>query len=110
MMLKQTCLISLIKNLLWKEIIQHAFLPSQGVFHFVLLIFSRGLIIFYRQCSILHPSWAELAQFVRFLYVQLNDCQSSIYCNQEFFAAGKYFKKFVVEFMIRMSQVGYCFH
>ena len=53
----------------------------------------------------LHPSWAELAQFVRFLYVQLNDCQSSIYCNQEFFGEDTDFKTFVVEFMIRMSQV-----
>ena len=55
----------------------------------------------------LHPSWAELAQFVRFLYVQLNDCQSSIYCNQEFFGKDTDFKTFVVEFMIRMSQVCY---
>ena len=53
----------------------------------------------------MNPSWAELAQFIRFLYVQLNDCQSSIYCNQEFFGKGTDFKTFVVEFMIRMSQV-----
>ena len=56
-------------------------------------------------CCVEHPSWAELAQFVRFLYVQLNDCQESIYCNQEFFGQGTDFKTFVVEFMIRMSQV-----
>ena len=58
-----------------------------------------------RRCCIAHPSWAELAQFVRFLYVQLNDCQNSIYCNQEFFGKGTDFKTFVVKFMIRMSQV-----
>ena len=53
----------------------------------------------------LHPSWAELAQFVRFLYVQLNDCQNSIYCKPENYHSGTDFKTFVVEFMIRMSQV-----
>ena len=64
-------------------------------------------LFLYSHCNIVHPSWAELAQFVRFLYVQLNDCQCSIYCNQEFFGEGTDFKKFVVEFMIRMSQVCY---
>ena len=59
----------------------------------------------HRHCSIIHPSWAELAQFVRFLYVQLDDCQNSIYCNQAFFAEDTDFKTFVVKFMIRMSQV-----
>ena len=62
-------------------------------------------VILCRHCSIVQPSWAELAQFVRFLYVQLNDCQSSIYCNEQFFWEGAEFKKFIVEFMIKMSQV-----
>ena len=74
--------------------------------HYFIYLLFKG--IFCRYCSISQPSWAELAQFVRFLYVQLNDCQSSIYCNQEFFGKGTDFKTFVVEFMIRMSQV--CTH
>ena len=40
--------------------------------------------------------------------MQLNDCQKSIYCNQDFFGKGTDFKTFVVEFMIRMSKV--CFY
>ena len=64
-------------------------------------------VFLHRHCSINHPSWAELTQFVRFLYVQLNDCQSSIYCDQEFFGKGTDFKTFVVNFMIRMSRVCY---
>ena len=74
------------------------------VFDCLLILFNLTFIL-YSRCSMLHPSWAELAQFVRFLYVQLNDCQSSIYCNQEFFGKDTDFKTFVVEFMIRMSQV-----
>ena len=71
------------------------------------IMYITCLLIFYTcsHCPIKHPTWAELAQFVRFLYVQLNDCQKSIYCNQEFFGKGTDFKTFVVKFMIRMSQV-----
>ena len=76
----------------------------QKVCDFQIVINSMYLLS-YRHCSIVHPSWAELAQFVRFLYVQLNDFQCFIHCNQEFFGQGTGFKEFVVEFMIRMSQV-----
>ena len=81
------------------------------VFHYSYIYIYACVLIdvyfIYSRCNMLHPSWAELAQFVRFLYVQLNDCQSSIYCNQEFFGKDTDFKTFVVEFMIRMSQVCY---
>ena len=99
--------ISRTRNIQWKDIIQHVFLPSPGASlnsYFMELV---DILFLYRYCSIVHPSWAELAQFVRFLHVQLNDCQHSIYCNQNFFGGGTDFKTFVVEFMIRMSQVCY---
>ena len=73
------------------------------IFH--ILLFIKNFCNFYRHCDIVQPSWAELAQFVRFLYVQLNDCQNSIFCKEEFFGEGAKFKKFIVEFMIKMSQV-----
>ena len=61
-----------------------------------------------RHCSVANPSWATLEQFVRFLFVQLSDCQNSIFCNKTFFAEDPGFKKFVVQFMIRMSKVSIC--
>ena len=60
-----------------------------------------------RYCSTVHPSWAELAQFVRFLYVQLNDYQVFISHKQESFCSGTDFNTFVMKCMIRMSQVCY---
>ena len=62
-------------------------------------------MFFNRHCSVDYPSWATLAQFVRFLHLQLIDCQDSIFCDEMFFGEGSDFKKFVVRFMIRMSKV-----
>ncbi|XP_078487904.1 E3 ubiquitin-protein ligase rnf213-beta-like [Ciona intestinalis] len=62
-------------------------------------------------CSIEEPSWLELSHFCRFLNTQLNDCEKSDFCIAEavgptlnFDAGLAGFKKFVVRFMIRMSQ------
>jgi len=63
------------------------------------------VILMTRHCSVDKPSWAALTQFVRFLYLQLSDCQKSIFCNEDYFGEGSEFKKFVVQFMIRMSKV-----
>ena len=60
-----------------------------------------------KYCSVEDPSWSELNHFSKFLNTQLRDCENSVYCNQNL--AGNYsclagLKKFVVKFMIRMSQ------
>ena len=52
------------------------------------------------------PSWAEIKHFVSFLDLQLQSCERSCFCNEEFVGdvmAG--LKSFVVKFMIRMSRV-----
>ena len=57
-------------------------------------------------CGIRDPSWAEIRHFVKFLDLQLQSCESSIFCNEDFVGdvmAG--LKSFVVKFMIRMSRV-----
>ena len=48
----------------------------------------------------------ELRHFLYFLNAQLEDCESSIYCNTVFIKdALPGFKKFVVEFMLKMAKV-----
>ena len=57
-------------------------------------------------CGIRDPSWAEVRHFVKFLDIQLQSCEASVFCNRKFVGdvmAG--LKGFVVRFMIRMSQV-----
>lgn len=56
-------------------------------------------------CGVTDPSWAELRNFSRFLNYQLQDCESSLFCDSEFTGdtlAG--FKTFVVDFMILMAK------
>ena len=60
-----------------------------------------------KYCSVEDPSWAELSHFSKFLNTQLQDCENSVYCDQDL--AGEYsclagLKNFAVKFMIRMSQ------
>jgi len=55
-----------------------------------------------------NPSWAELQNFVKFLNIQLYDCEESVYCNEDIPVVRDVlqgFKPFVVKFMIRMSRV-----
>ena len=57
-------------------------------------------------CGIKDPSWAEIHHFTKFLDIQLNSCEQSVFCNEvlvEGILSG--LKGFVVKFMIRMSQV-----
>ena len=60
----------------------------------------------YSYCGVKDPSWAEIRHFVKFLDLQLQSCESSIFCNEDLVGdvmAG--LKSFVVKFMIRMSRV-----
>ena len=64
------------------------------------------LVMFFRHCGVRNPSWAELNNFVKFLNIQLNDCEGSIFCNEAIVGdVLQGFKQFVVKFMIRMSRV-----
>lgn len=56
-------------------------------------------------CGVTDPSWAELRNFAWFLNYQLQDCESSVFCDSDFTGetlAG--FKTFVVDFMILMAK------
>ena len=63
-------------------------------------------IVLYSYCGIRDPSWAEIRHFVSFLDLQLQSCERSYFCNEDFVGdimAG--LKSFVVKCMIRMSRV-----
>ncbi|XP_023265809.1 E3 ubiquitin-protein ligase RNF213 [Seriola lalandi dorsalis] len=56
-------------------------------------------------CGIMEPSWAELRNFAWFLNLQLQDCETSVFCDATFTGdtlTG--FKTFVVDFMILMAK------
>ena len=58
------------------------------------------------ECGVKDPSWMELSHFVRFLDIQLNSCEKSVFCNEV--VVGDIMsglKTFVVKFMVRMSKV-----
>jgi len=64
------------------------------------------VVIFNRYCGVKNPSWTELHHFIKFLNIQLEDCEGSIFTNEA--VVGDIlqgFKQFVVQFMIRMSRV-----
>ena len=70
-----------------------------------LIIFVATYVIF-RHCGVQDPSWAEINHFVNFLNIQLNLCEKSVFCNEDFVGdVLRGFKTFVVKFMIRMSRV-----
>ena len=55
------------------------------------------------------PSWAEIRHFVKFLDLQLESCENSVFTDSSFVGdimAG--LKGFVVKFMIQMSRVSFC--
>ena len=52
------------------------------------------------------PSWSEIHHFTKFLNLQLEACEKSVFCNETFVGdimSG--LKGFVVKFMISMSRV-----
>ncbi|XP_072299387.1 E3 ubiquitin-protein ligase rnf213-alpha-like [Eucyclogobius newberryi] len=56
-------------------------------------------------CGIVNPSWAELRNFAWFLNLQLQDSETSVFCNAEFVGDTLVgFKRFVVDFMILMAK------
>ena len=64
------------------------------------------LLLLCSYCGVKDPSWAELRYFVWFLDQQLESCEKSVFCDEEFVGdvmAG--LKTFVVKFMIQMSRV-----
>ena len=64
------------------------------------------LTLLYSYCGVKDPSWAEVRHFVSFLDLQLQSCEQSYFCNEDFVSdvmAG--LKSFIVKFMIRMSMV-----
>ena len=63
--------------------------------------------ILLKYCSLTDPTWSELRHFASFLNCQLRDCEQSVFCDANLVGADSGlvgFKKFVVKFMIRMSQ------
>ncbi|MCJ8738386.1 hypothetical protein PDJAM_G00035330 [Pangasius djambal] len=61
------------------------------------------MLFFY--CGIVDPSWAELRNFAWFLNLQLQDCETSIFCNMDIVGDTlRGFRKFVVDFMILMAK------
>ncbi len=60
----------------------------------------------YSKCGIRDPSWAEIHYFSKFLDIQLNSCENSVFCDETLVGdVMSGLKGFVVKFMIRMSQV-----
>ena len=71
-----------------------------------ILLHSFIIMLYFRHCGVRNPSWAELNNFVKFLNIQLNACEHSIYCNEAYIGdVLQGFKQFIVKFMIRMSRV-----
>ena len=67
-----------------------------------------GLVNYYQSscCGVKEPSWSEIRHFVKFLDLQLQSCEKSVFTDPKFVGdimAG--LKEFVVKFMIRMSRV-----
>lgn len=61
------------------------------------------MLFFY--CGIVDPSWAEVRNFTWFLNLQLQDCETSIFCNMDIVGDTlRGFRKFVVDFMILMAK------
>ncbi len=66
------------------------------------------LIFSSRHCGVEDPSWSELRHFSHFLSIQLDDCQSSVFCDPAYHdieSGFTGFKTFVVRFMIKMAMV-----
>jgi hypothetical protein len=53
-----------------------------------------------KHCKSQEPNWLTLHNFARFLNLQLIDCETCVFFNDEMFAG---FKTFVIKFMVQMS-------
>ena len=64
---------------------------------------------YFDDCGVTDPSWSELRHFLWFLNAQLQDCESSVFCKASHISDTlPGFKKFVVQFMLKMSKVCTC--
>ena len=64
------------------------------------------ILIKYRNCGVEDPSWSEIHHFVKFLDMQLEPCENTVFFNESIIhdiMPG--IKEFVVKFMITMSRV-----
>ena len=53
-----------------------------------------------------NPSWSEIYHFVKFLDLQLESCENSVFCDESLVGdVMSGLKGFVVKFMITMSRV-----
>ena len=60
----------------------------------------------HRNCGVQDPSWSEIHNFAKFLNLQLEACEKSVFCDENLVGdimSG--LKGFVVKFMISMSRV-----
>ncbi|XP_048410924.2 E3 ubiquitin-protein ligase rnf213-alpha-like isoform X2 [Stegostoma tigrinum] len=63
------------------------------------------LQLFLIYCGVMDPSWSELRNFTCFLNLQLEDCETSVFCDFNFIKDTlQGFKTFVVNFMILMAR------
>ena len=63
-----------------------------------------------RNCGVQDPSWSEIHHFAKFLNLQLESCEKSVFCDERFVSDIMFgLKGFVVKFMISMSRVGLTF-
>ena len=59
-----------------------------------------------RNCGVQDPAWSEIHHFAKFLNLQLEACEKSVFCDETLVGdimSG--LKGFVVKFMISMSRV-----
>ncbi|CAC5422256.1 RNF213 [Mytilus coruscus] len=64
----------------------------------------KCLVVLLRHCGVRDPSWSELYHFVSFLNRQLQDFETSSFCNPIFLNDLPGFRSFVLKFMIQMSR------
>ena len=61
---------------------------------------------YYRNYGVQNPSWSEIHHFTKFLDLQLESCEKSVFCDETFIGdVMSGLKGFVVKFMMRMSRV-----
>ena len=66
----------------------------------------QSLLVINRHCGVQDPSWSEINHFTKFLNLQLESCEKSVFCDETLVGdVMSGLKGFVVKFMIRMSRV-----
>ena len=74
--------------------------------YFIVKMSCDLLYRYFDDCGVIDPSWAELRHFLWFLNTQLQDCESSVFCTLKYIQDTlPGFKKFVAQFMLKMSKV-----